>query len=269
MIWHKGPPPHLSFGSFGGGQRHAIFTRLGGVSQGAFASLNQSLLVGDVAEHVRENQHRAQAVLHCKPEAVGNCQQVHGHHVAVVTAADAGTVIAATDGLVTADPHIVLTMRYADCVPVLFYSAARGVVGIAHGGWRGTVQCVAAETALAMIHSFGCDPGEIVAGIGPAIGPCCYQVGPEVVYEFERAFPGASLLSGHDREGHAYADLPQANAIQLAALGLTQIELSGDCTSCRRDLFFSHRGDGGHTGRFAAFIGLLPAGDEVRCDVGL
>lgn len=256
MIWHEGPPPYQAFGSFGVGQRHAVFTRLGGVSEGPFASLNQSLLVGDDPKRVLANQRRAQAVLHCSPEQVVNGQQVHGCHVAVVTAADGGTTVAATDGLVTADRSVVLTMRYADCVPVLLYSAARRVIGLAHAGWRGTVQGVAAETALVMMRRFGCAAQDLVAGIGPSIGPCCYQVGPEVVQAFEHAFPGAQLLSDRQADGRARVDLQRANALQLSALGIHQIEISACCTSCRRDLFFSHRGDRGRTGRFGAWIGL-------------
>jgi len=259
MIWHDGPPPHLTFASFGDGQRHAVFTRLGGVSEAPFATLNQSLLVGDNPERVRENQRRAQAVLNCKHEQVVNAQQVHGRHVELVTAADAGHVIPATDGLITADPHVVLTMRFADCVPVLFYSAAQRAVGIAHAGWRGTVLRVAAETALAMIDAFGCDPDEIVAGIGPAIGPCCYEVGRDVVEEFARAFQGMPLVSQCAADGHAHVDLWQANALQLAQVGLTHIEQGNYCTQCHRELLFSHRGDGGRTGRFAAYIGLQVA----------
>ncbi|MGI6376994.1 MAG: peptidoglycan editing factor PgeF [Anaerolineae bacterium] len=262
MIWHQGPPPFLTFASLGPGQRHAVFTRLGGVSEGHLASLNQSPMVSDELAHVHENQRRAQAVLHCGPEQVVNCQQVHGCHVAVVGMADGGSVVLATDGLVTADPGVVLTMRYADCVPVLLHCAARRVVGMAHAGWRGTVQRVAAQTALTMMQAFGCQPGEIVAGIGPSIGPCCYEVGPQVVEAFAAAFPGEAVVGAANRQGHAHVDLWQANAAQLRAVGVQAVEVSRYCTRCRRDVFYSHRGDGGRTGRFAAYIGLLPVAGE-------
>ncbi len=258
MIWHQGPPPYLTFARLGQGQRHAVFTRLGGVSQGHLASLNQSLMVADDPTHVHENQRRAQAVLHCVPEQVVNCQQVHGNHVTVVTAADGGGVVPATDGLVTADPDVVLTMRYADCVPVLLYCATRGVVGLAHAGWRGTVQGVAAQTALVMMEAFDCLPHEISAGIGPSIGPCCYEVGPQVVVAFATTFRDEGVIGAPTRHGHARIDLWQANAAQLRAVGVRSIEVSRYCTYCHRDTFFSHRGDCGRTGRFAVYLGLLP-----------
>jgi hypothetical protein len=256
MIWREGPPPHLLCETFGPGQQHAIFTRLGGVSAAPYDTLNQSSMVGDDPACVDENQRRAKAVLNCGREQVVNCQQAHGNRVALVTAHDAGRVIAATDGLVTAEPGLALTMRYADCVPVLFYSAARRAVGIAHAGWRGTAQRVAAATAQMMVTSLGCDPAEIVAAIGPSIGPCCYQVGPEVVAQFQQSFPGERVLSPPDADGRAQADLWRANVAQLREVGVTQVEVSGYCTCCRQDLFYSHRGSGGRTGRFAAFIRL-------------
>jgi len=147
-------------------------------------------------------------------------------------------------------------MRYADCAPVLFYSAARRAVGIAHAGWRGTALRVAAATAQMMVSAFGCDPAELLAAVGPSIGPCCYQVGPEVIEQFRQAFPGEQVLSAPDAAGRAYADLWHANVVQLQEVGVAQVEVSGFCTCCRQDVFFSHRGSGGRTGRFAAYIRL-------------
>lgn len=256
MRWQAGPPPYLTFTSFPGGQRHGVFTRLGGVSRAPFDSLNQSRLVGDIADSVEQNLGRAQAVLHYESQRLVNCQQVHGRRVAVVTADEAGSVLPATDGMVTNHPGVVLTMRYADCVPVLFYSAARRAVGIAHAGWRGTLQRVAAATVESMSSAFGCDPAEIVAGIGPSIGPCCFEVGPEVAAQFEATFPDTGMVQRQRDSDRAYVDLWRANVAQLREIGLAQIELSELCTVCRQALFYSHRGSGGRTGRFAAYISV-------------
>ena len=238
------------------GIAHAIYTRLGGVSAPPFDSLNQSLTVADRLSAVHENLARACADFGCQPDAVVNCQQVHGNHVAVVTAADAGSKIAASDAMVTTIAGLTLTMRFADCTPVLLADPVRRAVGIAHAGWRGTVRRVAYQAARAMVERLGCDPADIVAGIGPAIGPCCYQVGPEVVEQFAATF-GQGVISRRTPDGHAHVDLWQANARQLRQAGLTRIARSDICTCCERDTWFSHRGDGGRTGRFAGYIRLI------------
>ena len=251
MIWREGPPPHLLFETFGQGQQHAVFTRLGGVSLPPYDALNLSPMVADAPDHVKENQRRAQAVLNYEPDAGGQLSagawQPRGP-------GDGPTMPGGCCPPPTAwsptTPGLALTMRYADCVPVLLYGAARRAVGIAHAGWRGTVLGVAAATAQLMIAELGCDPAELVAGIGPSIGPCCYQVGPEVVAEFRRAFPGEPVVGAEDADGRAHVDLWRANAAQLAALGVTQIEQSGYCTCCHQELFFSHRGSGRPHGPF-------------------
>lgn len=255
MIYQAGPPPHYRFEALSDAQ-HAVFTRLGGYSVGPFASLNVGRTVGDDPSHVEANQAAIYAALGIAPAQVVCGRQVHGSRVAVVTAADGGRVLASTDALVSDVPELALLLRYADCVPVLFAAPRVGAVGIAHAGWRGTVAHIAAQTALALAEAFGCRPQEIMAGIGPSIGPCCYQVGPEVIAKVQAAFgEGAQpLVSRQQADGAAHLNLWEANARQLREVGLERIEIAGLCTRCRRDLFYSHRGDGGRTGRFAAVI---------------
>jgi YfiH family protein len=154
-------------------------------------------------------------------------------------------------------PGVYLIMRYADCVPVLFFDPVRRAVGIAHAGWRGTLALVAQRTALAMVDQFGCAPANIRAAIGPSIGPCCYEVGDEVVAETRTVFgdEADSLLPPGPRRRHL--DLWAANRAQLHAIGLQHLETAEICTSCHVEDYFSHRAEAGRTGRFGAMIGLV------------
>lgn len=238
---------------------HAVFTRLGGASRGAFASLNVGHTVGDDADAVDANHEAIYSLLGTTAERVVTAHQVHGHRVARVSRCDSGTVIPETDALITNDPGTMLLLRFADCTPVLISAPSRGAVGLAHAGWRGTVQHIAAHTVRAMCNAYDCAPADCLVGIGPAIGPCCYQVGPEVIAEVRHRFCDAdSLLMHHTPDGRAHLDMARAIEQQLREVGVKHIASSGLCTRCHRDTFFSHRGDYGHTGRFAACIGLRP-----------
>lgn len=254
MIHHAGPPPFDCFEVLTArGVRHAIFTRLGGYSRGPFASLNVGRTVGDDPACVEANHIAIYAVLGVAAEQVISGRQMHSCRIVRVGADEAGRIVGPADALITTERGLALLQRYADCVPVLL--AGPGVIGIAHAGWRGTLAQISAKTARVMAEAAGCQPREIVAGIGPSIGPCCFEVGPEVVFAFKRAFPNVwPLWLREGANGKARLDLWEANAAQLRAVGVREIEVAGVCTRCRRDLYFSHRGDGGHTGRFAALI---------------
>jgi YfiH family protein len=169
---------------------------------------------------------------------------------------DKGRVCPRTDALITATPGVPLMLRFADCVPILFYDPARKVVGLAHAGWRGTVAGIAQATVEAMGRTFGCRPQDMIAGIGPAIGPCCYTVGADVVQAVRQAFPGGSERLTHRAGGHWQLDLWSANQVQLAECGVGQIEVAGLCTACHTEEWFSHRATGGKTGRFGVLAGL-------------
>jgi polyphenol oxidase len=240
---------------------HGISTRLGGASQGPLASLNLGHTVGDAADLVEANHRTLFAALGIPAERVVTAHQVHSNRVALVGGPDVGQALPETDALITDAPGVYLMLRYADCVPVLLFDPRRRAVGLAHAGWQGTVAHVAARAAEAMISHLGCHPQDILGAIGPSIGPCCYQVGPEVVARVEEAFPGGhGLLVRRQPDGHAHLDLWAANAYQLARVGLQQIETAHLCTACRTDLFYSHRAERGRTGRLAAIIGLRPVG---------
>jgi YfiH family protein len=259
------------------GIEHAVFTRLGGVSRGSLASLNVGRSVGDDPDAVAENLRRIYAHLGVGAGQVVTPWQVHSNRIVAVSGHNAGQILPNTDGLVTATPGLALLLRFADCQPILLYDPEHHALGLVHAGWRGAAQGAAFRAVEAMQAFFGTRPGTLVAGLGPAIGPCCYVVGDEVAAAMGYALPDwrrvmhplpvPPVEQGVQGEEPAGAtawrfDLPAANAQQLAAAGVASIEHAGLCTACHSDEFYSHRASNGQTGRFAvvAFLGLRPAG---------
>jgi YfiH family protein len=237
---------------------HAIFTRQGGYSQAPFDTLNLGVSVGDDLETVKKNYGQVCQAINISPEQTVSCHLIHSADILTINRADCQQVMGQADGLITATPGIYLSMRFADCTPLIFFDPVRGAVGLTHAGWRGTMQNAAGATVRAMVEQLGCRAGDIIGVIGPAIGPCCYEVGPEVLDAAAQAFPNAATLftQRNGRPGHAYFDMWEANRRQLQAAGLEQIIPSGLCTACRTDEFFSHRAERGRTGRFGVIIGL-------------
>jgi YfiH family protein len=246
-----------------------VFTRNGGVSHGPWSSLNVGHTVGDDPTAVDVNHDRICAVLDIPRRALTSAQQVHGTRVVQVSSEGRGSVFARTDGLITDVPGITLVLRFADCVPLLFVDPHRPAIGLAHGGWRGTLAGIACGTVAAMRTAFGSRPEELLVGIGPAIGPCCYRVGWDVAGRFVRRYPDwPELIRSRGTHGRAaktapYLSLWHANQRQLEAAGVRSIAVAQRCTACHTEEFFSYRvacQDGrqpsGQTGRFAAVIGL-------------
>ncbi len=237
------------------GVRHGFFSRLGGVSAPPFATLNLGTSVGDDPEAVAENRRRCFAALGFDEAQVVTPYQVHSTVVAPVSRADGGRLIDATDGLVTAEQGLALFLRFADCVPILLYDRERPAIGLVHAGWRGTLDGIAAAGVRAMQARFGSQPERLWAGIGPAIGACCYQVSAELAESFGRRY-GSTVVS-HPPGAGAHLDLPAANAIALRKAGVRQIEQAELCTACHVHEFFSHRREQGRTGRLGAIAGLV------------
>lgn len=177
-------------------------------------------------------------------------RQTHGTRVEVVSAEHRGRGLfpafdgfPATDAMVTNDPTVALGTIVADCVPILLYDRRQHAIGLAHAGWRGTIAGIAAEAVRTMTVAFGTDPADIVAGIGPSIGPCCYEVGDEVI----AAWRGAQTTD-QDRAivkagARYHFDLWAANWLVLRQAGVPgrQIEYSAQCVRCEHDRFFSYR----------------------------
>jgi hypothetical protein len=255
--------PLLHFASLAAfpGLVHAVSTRHGGVSTGSYASLNLSTSTGDSRENVDANYRRLAAALDLPRERFTTTWQVHGTLVVRATHENAGGMIDKADGIITDTPNLPLTQRYADCTPLIIYDPQRHAAGLGHAGWRGTVAGMATALVQAMADAFASDPADLVAVIGPAIGPCCYEVGPEVVSAVRLAFPMADALLSSPANGASPAasphfDLWTASRWQLEQAGVGQIETAGVCTRCQHDTFFSHRGDGPQTGRFGAVVML-------------
>ncbi len=236
--------------------KHAVLTRVGGVSRGAYATLNLGHTVGDDLAAVEENHRRALGALEVEVGQTVSPHQVHGARVGVVGSAHRGTVQPETDALVTAEVGVPLLMRFGDCAPVLFFDPVRRAIGIAHAGWRGVAAGSVPATVEALAGRLGCERADLWAGVGPTIGPCCYEVGPEVVDAVRAACPdGAEVVRRVD--GRVHLDLPAAVEAQLDAAGVGRVENSHLCTACRRDEFFSHRAERGHTGRFGILMELI------------
>ena len=237
---------------------HAVFTRLGGASREPLDSLNVGGAVGDDPDAVAENHARVYARLGVGAAQVTSPRQVHSNRVVVITGAQAGSTIPDSDGLVTATPGVALLLRFADCQPVLLYDPAHRALALVHAGWRGVAQAIARRAVETMVQAFGTRPGEILAGLGPAIGPCCYTVGDKVAAAMGYVLPDWSGALTSLGEGQWSLDLSAANAQQLASEGVRQIEQAYLCTACNRDEFYSHRADNGRTGRFAVATYLEP-----------
>lgn len=242
-----------------GAVRHGVFTRKGGVSAAPFASLNLGGNVGDDPLAVRCNHERMYAALGVDDARACSVWQVHGTDVVIAEKPVPGRRwLAKADAMMTDRAGIALSMRFADCTPILFHDPVRGVIAMAHAGWRGTVQGMAAQTVRALAQSYGSRPADIRAGIGPSIGPRRYQVGEEVVAA-TRAYFGTTdgLIRRDPADGSAYLDLWAANRLDLERAGVETVEVAAICTAERTDEFFSHRAEKGRTGRFGAVLCLL------------
>ena len=248
--------PYYCFDSIpaNGRVRHAVFTRQGGVSRPPFDSLNLSVSVPDAEQDVYANRATAYGVYGRRSDTLVHAHLVHGAGVAVVGHSDHGRYVGPADGLISNQPGCGLTMNYADCAPILLYDPRNKAIGLGHAGWKGAIVDLPGAMVRAMGQAFGSRPSELFGAIGPAIGPCCYEVGEPVLSAVHRAFSETDelLWPAAGRDDRRYFDLPLANARRLAQAGVEQIEMPGLCTACRTDLFFSHRAEGGRTGRFGA-----------------
>ena len=247
----------FEFESLGGNGRiqHAIFSRQGGVSPAPFRSLNLSVSVPDDRVRVYANRRRAYGLFGRDTDTVVHAHLVHGNEVARTTSASNGTWVEQVDGLITDEPGCALTMNYADCAPIFLYDPVHRAIGLGHAGWLGTVVDLPGAMVRTMEHEFGSDPAQLVAGIGPCIGPCCYEVDEPVIGRVHNAFAEPEkLLIKQANRSRPHFDLPQANTVNLSRAGVKNIELSGLCTACRTDLFFSHRKEAGKTGRFGTLL---------------
>jgi len=240
---------------------HAFCTRWGGVSEGRLADLNFGVHVGDRDKHLVQNREllcSAFAMAEHNPVTV---DQVHGDRLLVIDKdfEDEGhSGPLEYDGIITAMHGIPVGIKTADCAPLLLADCKRRVVGAVHAGWKGTALGIAARAAGVFMKTFSSAPGDILAVIGPAIGPCCYEVDEAVFHHFDNTRGKKIAFAGDRKKGGWMLDLIAANRSQLQGAGIPRENIfSADiCTSCRHDTFFSHRGEAGDTGRQLNFIML-------------
>ncbi|MFW5714683.1 MAG: peptidoglycan editing factor PgeF [Brevefilum sp.] len=236
---------------------HAVLTRKGGVSKPPFHSLNTGGTVGDDSDAVLENHRRIYEALGYPFDSRFDVWQVHGTQI---LAADrprpVGSPHLKADGILTDKPGITLFMRFADCVPILLYDPQNQVIGIAHSGWKGTCQKIAAAAIEKMHEQYGSKATDILAAIGPSICSSCYEVGDEIYRAFQDTFTCKTDQFFQRKNNTWYLDLWRANQYILHDAGVTQLEIAEICTACHHDDWYSHRAEGAKTGRFGVLMAL-------------
>lgn len=237
---------------------NAVFTRQGGVSPEPWNSLNLSISVGDDPARVAENRVHAFNSLGRNPASLHDVWLVHGTDVVHAEAPrPLNAPVEKADILFTDNPEVSLFMRFADCVPLLFHDPKKHVIGISHAGWMGTAKGVAEVSIQTMQERYGSKPQDVVVGIGPSISVDHYEVGEEVAAQFREKYGGDSEQVLQARDGKIYLDLWTANALQLQKMGVEHIQISGLCTACHLEDWYSHRAEKGKTGRFGALLAML------------
>ncbi len=233
------------------GIQHAVFSRLSGCSKPPFDSLNVGLNVGDNPKQVRRNRKAIAQCLGMDEPIFAN--QVHGTNIIRLkkenTTAAPLSKQQEGDALITDIPGVLIAIQVADCQPVLLYEPEQHVVAAVHSGWRGSIQNIIGRTIQCMETEFGCAPEKIVGGIGPSLGPCCGEF-----IHYKKEIPEKFWIY---KTGNHHFDFWAISSQQLCTAGVLpeNIHISGLCTSCRTDYFYSFRRQG-TTGRFAGAIGL-------------
>lgn len=250
-----------------GAVKHLFSTRMGGVSEGIYSSMNLSYTRGDKKEAVDENFRRIAAALGCSVEDMVCSDQTHTTNLRIVGRADGGKGITRArdysdvDGLLTDEPGVYLATFFADCVPLYFVDTKRKAIALAHSGWRGTVARMGRCVVEKMREAYGTDPADLVAAVGPSICQTCYEVSEDVAAAFAAAF----AKPGQEREillakggGKYQLDLWRANEIVLTEAGIPEenIQATDLCTCHNARYLFSHRASHGQRGNLGAFLGL-------------
>ena len=244
--------------------KHGFSTRLGGVSSGDLDSLNLGVKKKDTAENILNNYRIFTRSLGIDMEDLVLTDQVHRANIVEVNREDRGkglireSDIIDIDGFITNKKEVALVTFYADCVPLFFLDPVKKAIGLTHAGWKGTVERIGQRTIEKMIKSYGTDPSDILIGIGPSIGQCCFEVGGEVIEIVRGKFEDSDKYFYKKENGKYMLDLWTLNKDQFLDMGIKEgnITVSNICTKCNRDIFFSHRGDNGKTGSLAAIMQL-------------
>ena len=279
ILWHQENMPHMNVRKNKGvtyltwpefekipGFVHGFSTRLGGVSEGIYSSMNLSFTRGDKEEAVRENYNRISAALGFSPEDIVTSDQTHTANVRVITAEDRGNGITKprpytdVDGMITNVPGLVLATFYADCVPLYFADPVHKAVGLSHSGWRGTAAGIGAVTVKELQKHYGTRPEDIYAAIGPSICQDCYEVSEDVILEFQKTFSRELWKDIFYRKenGKYQLNLWEANRQILLGAGILpeHISMPNLCTCCNPEFLYSHRASQGKRGNLGASLGI-------------
>lgn len=243
---------------------HFVSTRIGGISNEPYNSLNLGLRTEDDINNVTENFNRLSKAVGIDINDFIIQQQCHSMNVVVIDESykrnhniNIDYNLTGNDAMITDKSNICLLAFGADCVPVLLYDNVKKVIGICHAGWKGTIYKIVNNTIVKMKSQFGCNPYNIIAAIGPSIGPCCYEIKDDVVGDVKNIYRNYNdILIENKSKDKTYLNLWQANKSNLIESGVKEsnIDMSELCTCCNPDLFFSHRQSKGITGRFVAGI---------------
>lgn len=268
----KNKVTYLTFDSLTkAGVKHGFSTRLGGISEGVYASMNLGFGRGDADKNVLENFKRIATAMDMNVSRMCLSKQTHTTNVRILTEEDAGNGIVRpipyddVDGLITNVKDLPLVTFYADCVPLYFYDPIHEVIALSHSGWRGTVGKIGKVTIEKMVEEFGSDPSDLLCCIAPSICKNCYEVSADVTKQFIAAFgeENSSILLStsklHPNDKNKYMlDLWTACKLVFLEAGVLEehIEITDYCTHCHPDLFYSHRTMGAKRGSLAAFLSL-------------
>jgi len=243
---------------------HGFTTRVGGISPKPYNTLNLGLKTGDEIDNILDNFNTVSKIFNVSLEKMVLSDQVHGTTIKIVTEDDGGKGLTKPldykeiDGLVTNIKGLMLFTFYADCVPLFFLDKVKKVVGVAHAGWRGTVQKIGEKMIDTMKNVYSSNPEDILVGIGPSIGSCCYSVKYDVYQKFSEILSSVDEILVKNSLDTWKLDLWEANKKILEENGILSrnITISRLCTSCNNHKFFSYRKEKGNTGRMAALIKL-------------
>ena len=254
--------PFLSYPMFEktGIVKHGFSTRLGGVSKGYWASMNVSTTRGDDPADVEENLRRIAKAIGVRRDSLTFTNQTHTTNVAVVKEEDKGRRFQETDGMITNVPGICLVTFYADCVPLYFVDPVKKVIGLSHSGWRGTVGKMGKVTVELMQKTYGSDPEDILATVGPSICQDCYEVSEDVILEFQKSFEEQDWQQIYYKKenGKYQLNLWKANELIFREAGILpeHTAVTNVCTHCNPEILFSHRTTGDKRGNLGAFLAL-------------
>lgn len=258
ILNEKGNLRFLTFESFSNEKvDHGVFSRKGGISPNSFSSLNVGESAGDTRENVVENRKRIFQVFDRPVESIYDVWQIHSN---IVSFSDKPRILdnghEKADAIFTNSKDVSLFMQFADCVPILIFDSDKDIIGIIHAGWQGTVKRIVQNAINFLIDNFASDPKNILAGIGPSIGPDHYEVGNNVILEVSEKLNEIKSEVLFSRNGSTFFNLWKTNELLLRQIGVEKIEVASICTACHLDEWYSYRLEGQKSGRFGVFMGL-------------